>query len=135
MHDDLCEVRNITVSIRRAPAEVYAFVSNGENVPRWAAGLGKEIRRADGDWVAEGPLGSVRVRFTPRNELGVADHEVTLGTGATVRNPIRVLPNGAGSSVIFTLMRLPGVSEQQFAEDAQAVERDLKTLKGLLERR
>jgi hypothetical protein len=133
MHDDLFEVRNITVSIRRSPKDVYAFVSNGENIPRWAAGLGKDIRRANGEWVADGPLGRVRVRFAPPNELGVADHDVTLSTGAAVHNPIRVVPNGAGSSVIFTLMRLPGVSEQQFAEDAQAVERDLATLRGLLE--
>lgn len=135
MHDDLFEVRNITVSIRRPPTDVYAFVSDGANIPRWAAGLGKEIRRADGEWVAEGPLGNVRVRFALPNDLGVADHDVTLSTGATVHNPIRVLPNGAGSSVIFTLMRLPGVSAQQFVQDAQAVERDLTTLKALLEGR
>jgi hypothetical protein len=136
MNDDLFEVRNITVSIHRPPADVYAFVTNGENIPRWAAGLGKEIRRADGgEWVAEGPLGSVKVRFAEPNALGVADHDVTLSTGATVHNPIRVLPNAAGSSVIFTLMRLPGVSAQRFEEDAKAVDRDLKTLRELLERK
>jgi hypothetical protein len=136
MHDDLFEVKNITVSIRCSPADVYAFVSSGENIPLWAAGLGSEIQRADGgDWSAKGPLGNVRVRFTPPNDLGVADHDVTLSTGVTVHNPIRVLANGAGSSVIFTLMRLPGVSGQQFAEDAEAVERDLATLKAHLERR
>jgi hypothetical protein len=147
MHDNLFEVRNITVSIHRSPGDVYAFVVNGENLPRWAAGLGKDIRRADGgDWIAVGgPLGYVRVRFAPLNDLGVADHAVTpfapanstpnLSTGVTVHNPVRVLPNGTGSSVVFTLMRLPGVSEQQFAEDAEAVERDLATLKAILERR
>jgi enoyl-CoA hydratase/carnithine racemase len=41
---------------------------------------------------------------------------------------------GTGSSVTFTLMRLPGVSAQQFVADAQAVERDLATLEALLER-
>ncbi len=131
---DLFEVRNITVSIRRAPADVYVFVSNGANIPRWAAGLGGEIRREGDEWVAAGPLGSVKVRFTPANDLGVADHYVTLGTGVTVHNPIRVLANGKGSSVIFTLMRLAGVTEQQFVQDAKAVERDLLTLKELLER-
>jgi hypothetical protein len=64
---------------------------------------------------------------------GVADHDVLLPTGATVHNPIRVLPNGTGSSVVFTLMRLSGVSEQQFNDDAKAVKRDLDTLKRWLE--
>jgi hypothetical protein len=35
--------------------------------------------------------------------------------------------------VIFTLLRLPGVSAAAFDEDARAVERDLATLKHLLE--
>jgi hypothetical protein len=33
--------------------------------------------------------------------------------------------------VIFTLLRQPGVSTSQFNEDAQAVEKDLATLKAL----
>lgn len=131
--DGLLEVRNISVSIRRSPADVYDFISNGENVPQWAAGLGTQIRRVDGEWIAEGPIGSVRVRFAPRNDLGVADHDVVLPTGVTVHNPIRVVPNGAGSTVIFTLLRQPGVTAPQFNQDAEAVERDLRTLKTVLE--
>ena len=131
--EGLLEVRNIAVSIHRSPGDVYAFISNGENIPRWAKGLGSTIRRVDGEWVAEGTIGKVRVRFAPQNDLGVADHDVVLETGVTVHNPIRVLPTGTGSTVIFTLMRLPDVSEQQFEDDARAVERDLTNLKALLE--
>jgi hypothetical protein len=47
---------------------------------------------------------------------------------------MRVVPNGEGSEFIFTLIRQPGVSDGQFAKDQAAVEKDLKTLKGLLER-
>ena len=39
-----------------------------------------------------------------RYYLGVPDHDV-LESGVTVHNPIRVVPNGSGSTVIFTLMR------------------------------
>jgi hypothetical protein len=88
----------------------------------------------DSEWIADGPIGSVRVRFTPPNDLGVADHDVVLETGATVHNPIRVVPNGAGSTVIFTLMRQPGVSRQEFDRDAQTVQKDLEMLKTILER-
>ena len=130
---DLYEVRNVAVSIRRSPADVHAFIRNGENLPRWAKGLGTSIRREDGEWVAEGPIGRVRVRFVPANDLGVADHDVVLANGETVHNPLRVVPNGTGSTVIFTLMRLPGVTVQQFDADAKLVERDLVSLKTLLE--
>jgi hypothetical protein len=131
--DELFEVRNVSLSILRAPEDVYAFASRGENLPRWASGLGQTIRRVGDEWVADGPLGRVRVRFAPPNDLGVLDHDVALESGATVHNPLRVVPNGAGSTVIFTLLRLPGVSESRFADDAKWVEKDLATLKRLLE--
>jgi hypothetical protein len=133
--ESLYEVKNIDVSIRRAPREVYEFVTNAENLPRWATGLGDDIRRSGDEWIAQGPLGTVRVRIAERNELGVADQDVILENGVAVHNPIRVVPNGAGSTVVFTLMRLPGVSEQKFEEDARWVEKDFATLKTLLEQR
>lgn len=133
MEPGLFEVRNVTVSIHRPPSDVYAFVSDGKNVPRWAHGLGRSIRRDGRDWVAEGAIGSVRVRFAPPNELGVADHDVALENGVSVHNPMRVIPNGTGSSLIFTLVRRAGISDAEFARDEKAVERDLITLKSILE--
>jgi hypothetical protein len=35
--------------------------------------------------------------------------------------------------VIFALFQLPGMSDEKYAEDARLVERDLQTLKQLLE--
>jgi len=37
--------------------------------------------------------------------------------------------------VVFTLFRQPGVTAARFNEDAEAVEKDLRTLKRLLESR
>ena len=63
----------------------------------------------------------------------VLDHDVVLESGETVHNPMRAVPNGDGSTVIFTLLRLPGVSAEKLEEDARWVERDLVRLKELLE--
>ena len=134
-NESLLEVRHVSVSIDRPPDAVYQFAANPENMPRWAVGLGTSFRpRGDGSWTAEGgPVGGATVRFVERNRLGVLDHDVTVASGETIHNPIRVLPNGAGSEVVFTLFRRAGVSAAQFAQDAQAVEKDLRTLKRLLE--
>jgi uncharacterized protein YndB with AHSA1/START domain len=134
-NENLLEARHVSVSIDRPPDVVYQFASKPENMPRWAIGLGTSFRpHADGSWIAEGgPVGSATVRFVERNRLGVLDHDVTVGTGETVHNPIRVVPNGAGSEVVFTLFRRAGVSADQFAQDAKAVQKDLDTLKRLLE--
>jgi Polyketide cyclase / dehydrase and lipid transport len=132
MHD----VHHISVSIARPPAEVYDFAADPRNLPRWAAGLARsEVRMAGDEWIADSPLGKVRVRLAQRNPFGVMDHDVTLESGVTVHNPMRVVPNGEGSEFVFTLIRRPGMSAGQFAEDRAAVEHDLKTLKDLLERK
>ena len=129
------EVRHIRVSIDRAAAEVYAFIADGNNLRRWASGLGDSVERDGDEWRAEGPLGTVRLRLAKPNDFGVADHTVTLADGTVVHNPLRVVANGDGSTVTFMLMRLPGVSPQKFKDDAAWVEKDLTTLKRVLEGR
>jgi len=132
MHE-LFEVRHVSVSIQRPAQVVYDFVSNGTQLSRWASGLGESVQASGNDWLADGPLGKIRIRFAAQNEFGVLDHDVQLPSGETVHNPLRVVPNGAGSELTFTLFRLPGVNEQSFDSDAATVERDLKRLKELLE--
>lgn len=126
-------VRHVSVSILRSPAEVYAFAAEPLNLPRWASGLSGSITEVNGEWLAESPMGRVRIRFVGPNDLGVLDHEVFLESGERLHNPMRVVANGDGSEVVFTLYRRPGVTDEEFAADARTVEDDLRTLKRLLE--
>jgi hypothetical protein len=127
------ESRHLTVSIDRPAGEVYDYAADPRHLPEWAAGLAAGIRLDAGEWVADSPMGRVVVRFVPRNEFGVLDHDVTLPSGATVHNPLRVLPDGEGCEVVFTLRRQPATTDAQFAADAAAVTADLATLKRVVE--
>jgi hypothetical protein len=127
--------RHLSVSIERPPADVYAFASNPANLPLWAKGLSGSIANVDGEWVGDSPMGRVKVRFVPPNPHGVLDHDVELETGETVHVPLRVVPNGAGSELVFTLVRRRGVTDEEFDADANAIQRDLGALKALLEQR
>jgi hypothetical protein len=62
----------------------------------------------------------------------VLDHDVFVD-GRQTHNAVRVVPNGTGAEVMFTLVRAPGMTEEAFAADAAAVERDLQTLKAQLQ--
>jgi hypothetical protein len=76
----------------------------------------------------------VRVSFVPRNEFGVIDHTVTIESGLRVYNALRVVPNGDGCEIMFTLLRLPDMTDDQFAADAEHIRKDLGALKTLMER-
>lgn len=125
--------RTITCSIDRPASDVYEFASNPENLPRWITSFCQSVRQRGDEWELETPAGWMSIRFVPANAFGVLDHVVTLPDGQTIRNPMRVVANGAGSEVLFTLFQQPGMSDEQFVRDAGMVKSDLKTLKTVLE--
>jgi len=107
----------VRMTIERPATEVYQFVAQPQNLPRWASGIAK----------------SAKVRFVEPNRYGVCDHFVSVDGGAEVYVPMRVLPNGDGAEVLLTIFRRPGTSDEKFGEDTQWVRRDLEALKALLE--
>ncbi|RNL95279.1 SRPBCC family protein [Sinomicrobium pectinilyticum] len=125
--------RHISISIDKPMKAVYDFVSDPLNLPKWAAGLSGSIRKEGDVWIAESPMGSVQVAFVPSNDLGVLDHEVTLPSGETVYNPMRVFSNADGCEIVFSLYQLPGMTEKQYQQDARLVEMDLLQLKEIVE--
>ena len=125
--------RHVSQVVRRSPAEVYAFVADPANLPRWASGLARaEVRRDGEDLVVDSPMGEVRVRFVQRNDLGVLDHAVVLPDGTQVMNPMRVLAHPDGAEVLFTVRQL-GMTDEQLDADVAAVAADLVRLRELLE--
>lgn len=125
--------KTLSVSIACPPGRVYEFVLNPENLPRWATGFCRSVRKSEDGWIVETPDGPMKIKFVGRNDFGVLDHCVTVRPGIEILNPMRVVPNGSGSEVIFTLFQSPDVSDGKFAEDAGLVERDLRALKEALE--
>jgi hypothetical protein len=123
----------LAVVIDRPATDVYAFVADPATMPQWAAGLSSSLEQIDGKWVADSPMGSVTIEFAPRNDFGVLDHTVALPDGTRVLNPLRVLPLGEASEVVFSLRRQPGMSDEEFEADRAAVLADLAALKRVLE--
>ena len=121
------------ISIDREPQVVYDFVSNAENLPKWAKMFCLSVKRASGDWIVETPQGPVKLRFAARNDLGVLDHYVTVSPGVEVYVPMRVVQNGQGSEVLFTLFQTKDMPDEKFAEDVRWVNQDLRNLKNVLE--
>lgn len=125
-------VRNLSISINRPASEVYQFASNPENFPKWVKFV-KSISRQGEHWVAESESGTLKIKFAPKNDYGIIDHDVTLSNGETVTNPMRVIRNNQGAEFIFTLFRMPGRTDQEYEADAKAVSADLQQLKKIVE--
>ena len=117
------------------PETVYRCVRDPHQLPLWAAGICKSVTVVDGVWHVDTgtEIGMVLLAFGEDNRFGVLDHTVTLSSGQSQRVPMRVIANGDGSELIFTVFQTEGMSDEAFIKDIQAVTRDLKTIKTLLE--
>ncbi|MEO6908112.1 MAG: SRPBCC family protein [Abditibacteriaceae bacterium] len=130
---DHYELRTLTIFIARPFEDVYEYLATAENFSQWAAGLGNGVRFVDGAWIADTPRGAITIRFSKRNEFGIVDHYVVPQPGVEIYVPMRVIANGFGSEVLFTLFRLPEMTDEQFEADGVLVQQDLATMKQILE--
>ncbi|KQO05011.1 polyketide cyclase [Agreia sp. Leaf244] len=127
------ESRHVSRVISASPQTVYEVAANVDNLPIWASGLAHSEVTREGDtlWV-DSPMGRVSVRFVAPNEFGILDHDVTLPSGATVTNPLRVIAHPNGAEIIFTVRQLD-LSDDEFDSDATTVGEDLDRLRELVE--
>lgn len=127
--------RIIKVSMRRPFAEVYAFLADPLNFPKWAGNPESEIEPLGGrDWLVDVARGRVVIRFSPLNAFGVLDYQTfEQGMDGGPVTPVRLYANEEGSELLMTWFQRPGVSDEQFASDAEWVTSDLTRLQSLLE--
>ena len=125
--------RTMNTSINSNPQIVYDFVSNLENLPRWAFNTFPSIRKVNGEWVVDTSQGQNKVMLTERNNFGILDHHVKLTSGVEVYVPMRVVKNGDGSEVMLTVFQTPEMTDERYAEDIKTVEKDLNHLKTIIE--
>ena len=126
--------RHVSISINNSAEKVYEFASDPKNLPKWAAGVSGSIKNVNGEWIAESPMGMVKIKFADKNKFGILDHDVTLPSGETFYNPMRVFPNKGGSELIFTLYQRPEMSDRDFRKDEEQIKADLEKLKALVEK-
>jgi len=122
-----------TTSIDAAPERVMAFLGNPENLPRWAVGFAKSIRKDEEGWVVTTSSGEVGIRVEADPSSGVVDFFMFLAPGVEAIAGSRVLPRGGGSEYVFTQFQPPGMSDEVFEKNVQAVTHELTVLKALLE--
>jgi len=130
------ESKHLSEWIDRPAQEVYRYAADPANLPAWAPGLGSSVEEVDGHWFVQTAQGRVGIAFVPRNEYGVLDHYVTLPSGQVIYVPIRVIAYGGGDSsceLVFSLRRLPGMTDAEFSRDAAAVAADLARLKRIVQ--
>ena len=131
MNVQSCEV--VHTSILALPADVVAFLGDLNNWKAWAPWVSSVSRSSPRDWTLETDVGLMHMHFVEPNVFGVLDHRVTLPSGITILNSMRVVPNESGSELVMVLMQHSTVSDEEFARDVESVRGDLVRIKAAIE--
>jgi hypothetical protein len=123
-----------SITIDAAKGAVYTFVADPANLPRWAVGFAKAVRRDDdGRWIVQTAAGDVPVDVEADAGTGVVDFHLEPAPGVRVTAYSRVVSAGAGALYTFTQVQPAGMPDEVFDAQVGAVRHELVALKAILE--
>ncbi len=122
-----------TISIDAPQEQVFAFLADAANWPKWAIVNVKSVKPSDGQWwYMETPAGMAKLRIRPNADLGTLDHDFN-SPDASWTVPARLVANGSGCEFMITFFQPPSFSRQFFEEQVALVDKELAELKTLME--
>jgi uncharacterized membrane protein len=123
-----------SISIDASIEEVFGFLSNPGNLPKWATGFCKDIRQESSRWIAETPQGEMEVRYATNSNLSIIDFHMFPAPDVEGVAYSRILPNGEGSEYVFTQFQAPGMLDEVFQGQIESLKGELVLLKELMEK-
>jgi len=128
------ETATVRVSVDRPFDQIVRDLADPIAHTEWAteffAGQAEPIGRAEVRVDVPRMGGPARMRIAAEPEAGVIDlYLAPEGKPYGVPLPVRVVRNGDGADVLFTLTRFPGMPEALWKEGVESMERELAAFK------
>src|SRR6187549_531745 len=111
--------RAVSVQIARPFEEVYAFLAEPLNFPKWGPVHDVQMTPAGGrDYLVQLPRGQVVLRFIEPNSYGVLDYWVFApGTAPGAATSARVVPNEEGCELTILWLQREGEDDVKFQSE------------------
>lgn len=123
----------VSITIDEAPARITADLADPGKHPTWATEFFEGSARQDGeDWLVTVPRmgGEARMRIDADIACGRVDMFLApIGAPYGAALPVRVVPNGDGCDVLFTLTRFPGIDDGEWQSGLASMRRELVQLR------
>jgi hypothetical protein len=121
--------RTATTVLPAPSDEVFAFLADVENLPRWATEFARELRLENGRYKVVNGLGEFFFRIEADPATGVIDMLTGRSEDELTLFPTRVvaLP-GARSAFTFTMFQGPGMSDELFEDQYRSLLREFANI-------
>ena len=109
--------------------EVFAYLADVENLPRWATEFARELKVEDGRHKVVNGLGEFFFRIEADPETGVIDMLADPSEDELALFPTRVVGLGADTSAFtFTMFQGPGMPDELFEAQHASLLREFENI-------
>jgi hypothetical protein len=124
------ESRTVTTILAAPKEDVFAYLSEVDNLPGWATEFARELRYEDGKAKVVNGLGELFFSIEADPETGVIDMYAGPTEDELGLFPARVvaLPGGA-TAFTFTMFQAPGMSGELFESQYRSLLRELENVR------
>lgn len=121
--------RTVTAVFPAPKERVFEYMSDIENLPRWATEFAREMKVVDGRHVVVNGLGEFLFEIRSDPATGVVDMYAGPSEDELGVFPTRVveLPDGA-SAYSFTMFQAPGMPDELFESQYESLQREFENL-------
>ena len=122
--------RTVTAILPASKERAFAYLSNVENLPRWATEFARELKVVDGRHKVVNGLGEFFFEIQADEATGVIDMHAGPSEAQMALFPSRVvaLPGG-GSAYTFTMFQAPEQPDEQFEGQYASLVRELENIR------
>lgn len=117
--------RTVTTVLPAPPNRVFAYLSDIENLPRWATEFARELKVVDGRHKVVNGLGEFFFEIHADAETGVIDMLAGPDEDQLALFPTRVVALGEDRSAFtFTMFQWPGQPDELFESQYASLQRE-----------
>ena len=119
----------VTTVLAAPSDQVFAYLSDIENLPRWATEFARELRVVDGRHKVVNRLGEFFFAIRADDETGVIDMLAGPEEDQLALFPTRVVPLGENRSAFtFTMFQWPGQPDDLFESQYASLQREFANI-------
>lgn len=119
----------VTTVLPASRREVFAYMSEIENLPEWATEFARELRREEDGYTVVNNLGEFRFEIRADEETGVIDMFAGPTADQMAVFPTRAveLPDGH-TAYSFTMFQGPGMPDELFEGQYESLKREFANI-------
>ena len=121
--------RTVTIVLPIPKGEVFAYLADIENLPRWATEFARELKVENGRYKVVNGLGEFFFRIDADEASGVIDMRAGASEDELAIFPTRVIELPGGQSAFtFTMFQAPEMTDELFESQYASLQREFANI-------